>query len=112
MHHLYTGDTNYRATSDNSESFIKVGGDDTSGGLGNQAGEGCSFVLWLTTPSDATKKHNLTGASSTINGSGDGITSFLWGGRKSVMAVTDIEIHLQAGNISTGRLTLWGLKHS
>jgi len=112
MHTLYSGDTSYRAKSSASSSYIQVGGDDNIGGMGNQAGEGGSFVLWIATPSDATTRQIISGSSTYTNGAGGSVASFVWGARKVVMAVTSVEIHFASGNVSTGRLSLWGLKNS
>jgi hypothetical protein len=112
MHILYTDGTTFRALNGADDSHILICGDNAIGGLGNAAGEGGGFALWLTTPSNATKRPTIIGTSSFNNGTGHAGGALVFGGRQAVVAVTQVEIHMESGNISTGRLTVWGLKHS
>jgi hypothetical protein len=109
---FHTGGTTFAAKSATSSTYIQIAGNDTIGGVGNQAGEGVGFVIWLPMPSDATMKPGITGSSTYVNGSGTGGGSIFYGQRDAVITTTQAEIHFASGNVSTGRLTLWGIKHS
>jgi len=112
MQRFYTGGTTFAAKSSTSSAYIQIAGNDTIGGVGNASGEGAGFVIWLPMPSDATMKPGITGSSTYVNGSGTGGGSTFYGQRDAVITTTQAEIHFASGNVSTGRLTLWGLKHS
>jgi len=78
---------------------------------GNAAGEGCSATIWLGRPGDGTMVPTFHGTWSSVTHSGVLYGGTLAGRRKAVITLDRILIKLNAGNIATGRLTVYGVKH-
>lgn len=81
-------------------------------GLGNQAGEGAGAIIWLTRPADGTVKPTFFGQTSVI-----GAAARLTGGafiaeRTAVITLDRVLVKMDAGNIASGRFTIWGLAHA
>jgi len=79
---------------------------------GNATGEGAGFSGWLTRPGDGTAAPGLVGLATDIDMNGVWST-VNWGGyRNAVIELTRIQILMSSGNITSGRLTVWGAKHA
>jgi len=79
---------------------------------GNATGEGVGFVGWLTQPGDATVQPMVHGSLTAINNTGILEYSTWAGFRQAVITVDRVMIKFQSGNITSGRFTVWGLKHA
>ena len=79
---------------------------------GNATGEGVGFVAWLTQPGDATVQPMVHGSLTAINNAGILEYSTWAGFRQAVITVDRVMIKFQSGNITSGRFTVWGLKHT
>jgi len=79
---------------------------------GNATGEGVGFVAWLTQPGDATVQPMVHGSLTAINNTGILEYSTWAGFRQAVITVDRVMIKFQSGNITSGRFTVWGLKHA
>ena len=99
----------------NSESKIIVSG---AGGffVGSGSGEGISGGWWLHMPSVSNTYHSIygqcvhsTGPTSTIV---DWSTSFGAGHRKADITLDRIQLLVGSGNITSGRMTIWGVAHA
>jgi hypothetical protein len=80
--------------------------------IGNQAGEGFGFTLYLHAPSDGTSFAQCTWHSVMTN-SGSNTGYWVGGGaRQAVLTVTQCQFLFESGNISTGRVSMWGISHA
>ena len=99
--------TSYNAEVDASAAQIQL-----SAGVGNATGEGSGFALWLHCPGDSLTRPIISGTHTFYNSS-----TAIKGGvtiaeRTAVIAVDRVQFFFSSGNISTGRLTVWGLAHA
>jgi len=106
------GNSNYDAENSGGDSKIEILGDATNGGVGSAAGKGCGAVLWLHRPGDGTMEPMITGTYMQKTAGGGHVGGAIFGVRTSVIAVDRLQIFFDAGNINTGRLTVWGVAHS
>jgi len=105
--HEHRSDAAHTAVASAGASHIKV-----SPYTGNVAGEGIGFFAVLTRPGDGTTKPSISGFSSDYD-QNSVFTSAQWGGvRDSVIALTQVQIYPETGDFDSGRLTVWGMKHS
>ncbi len=81
--------------------------------VGNGAAESCSFVLWLHGLADSTFETVVHGQGvSRRSGTGGGGTiSQVFLGTTTAVAEDSIRVLFSSGNIDTGRVTLYGVKH-
>jgi len=81
-------------------------------GVGNASGEGFGAVLFLSCPSDGTNQavvHGTYGVVSFGNVFGGGEMN---GNRRAVITLDRVQFLFHAGNVATGRMTVWGLAHA
>lgn len=82
-------------------------------GVGNQAGEGVGAILYLTRPGDGTMWPVITGTYTMLDGTSATLSGgFVHGARNAVITLDRIQILFSSGNLSTGRLTVWGISHA
>ena len=85
---------------------------DTAFGIGNSAGEGFDAFLTFRGPSDQTTWSAIQGDWTMRNDTGNrfyhGSTT---GFRKAVISVDRIQLAMSSGNITSGRMTIWGISH-
>jgi hypothetical protein len=81
-------------------------------GIGNQAGEGFEAMFFLNRPGDGFSEPRLTGNWSQCRTANSGLSGFINARRKSVIAVDRIQFLVSSGNITSGRLTVWGIAHA
>jgi hypothetical protein len=81
-------------------------------GIGNAAGEGFGGIFYLHRPGDGTMQP-------TISGHGTGLQTttvmnygFGGGGRKAVIVLDRIQFLFSTGNVTTGRMTVYGVAHA
>ena len=81
-------------------------------GVGNAAGEGFGAMLFLHRPSDGSTNPNITGTIWFM--AADAIRrSVLFGAsRLSAITLDRIQIIFSSGNVSSGRMTVWGISHT
>jgi hypothetical protein len=82
------------------------------GGTGNDTGEGVGAMLYLHSPSDATMRPQISGTGGKVEGDGIAVGFFCYGARNSVIALTQIQILATSGNLTSGRLSVWGISHA
>ena len=83
-----------------------------SGGWGNATGEGGGAVVWLTRPGNGTTKPQISGTSAGWSPTVENMGSTINGGRDAVITLDRISVHMSSGNITSGRMTVWGLAHA
>jgi hypothetical protein len=110
MYHLQevgSASTGYAARVDASAVFIEVGNK-----VGNTAGEGLGFTLWINRPGNGTMYPTIHGTHIEWDKDGVLIGGVLVGARVAVITMTQIQIKLNAGNIGSGELSLYGVKNA
>ena len=80
--------------------------------LGNAAGEGFGGVVYLNRPGDGSTFPNISGMSTTIDGSAVSSTILISGHRKSVITLTQLQFLFSSGNLVSGRFSVWGVSHA
>ena len=94
---------------DNSDSKIELGHED---GVDSTAGS-LQAMLFLNTPGDGVGYHMISGTGVTGAGSGTNRYSHVFGGGYRIDATLDrVQIYFSSGNITSGRMTVWGIAHS
>jgi len=95
------------ASSSAAYSANELGTDD-----GNAAGEGHGFVLFLHRPGDGASRPAVSGTHTRIDSGGSLLGGPVIGSRTAVITLTQIQLLYDSGNITSGRLTVWGLGHA
>ena len=94
---------------DNSDSKIELGHED---GVDSTA-VSLQAMLFLNTPGDGVGYHMISGTGVTGAGSGTNRYSHVFGGGYRIDATLDrVQIYFSSGNITSGRMTVWGIAHS
>ena len=94
---------------DNSDSKIELGHED---GVDSTAGS-LQAMLFLNTPGDGVGYHMISGTGVTGAGSGTNRYSHVFGGGYRIDATLDrVQIYFSSGNITSGRMTIWGIAHT
>ena len=94
---------------DNSDSKIELGHED---GVDSTAGS-LQAMLFLNTPGDGVGYHMISGTGVTGAGSGTNRYSHVFGGGYRIDATLDrVQIYFSSGNITSGRMTVWGIAHA
>jgi hypothetical protein len=96
-----SGDTKIKCTGD-------MGG--AINGIGNAATEGVSGVFFLGEPSDAGMYSTVYGNPSVARTTTPSVGIFM-GQRQANIAHDRVQVLFQSGNITSGRLTVWGISH-
>lgn len=99
--------TGVLATSDNSDSKIQL-----ASNVGNAAGEGAGFTLFLSRHSADTSFPMFSGSISVVNSIAELTVSTLGGARLSGITLDRIQILQSTSNITSGRLTVYGIAHA
>ena len=80
-------------------------------GIGNAAGEGIGFALWLHRPGDGSTQPMISGTHTFLTN----LTAFQGGPiiarRNAVITLDRVEVRFQTGSIVSGRFTVFGAKH-
>ena len=81
--------------------------------VGNATGEGFGGNFWLTRPGDGTTYPSLHGTG-VYRTAAATVTKSTWnaGQRLSVISLDRIQVLFNAGNITSGRMTIWGIAHA
>jgi hypothetical protein len=103
---------NGSASSSSGDSKIKCTGDmgGAINGIGNAATEGVSGVFFLGEPSDAGMYSTVYGNPSVARTTTPFVGIFM-GQRQANIAHDRVQVLFESGNITSGRLTVWGIAH-
>lgn len=80
--------------------------------VGSTAGEGFGGILYINRPGDGSTKPLFTFNVSSLNSSGVGQTTTGGGTRAAVITLDRVQFLFSAGNIASGRMTVWGISHA
>ena len=83
-----------------------------SNNIGNATGEGFGGLIYLAQPGDATQYPKVGGTTVTNSNSGLPYGGFVMGILAAVTAVDRVLFKCSSGNVSTGRMTVWGISHT
>ena len=91
---------------------VAFSGVDLSRNPGNVTDEGMGGLIYLVQPGDATSKPKITG--NMVYQFTDGVVKGmgLIGMRNAVITVDRVHIIFNSGNITSGRMTVWGVSHA
>ena len=111
LSNLAGGGATWQGFNGNGTAYLKIGH-----AHGNAAGEGTSFVFYLhgkTSGGGGTMKNIITGFWGGM-GTGSGMNAgYLVGARDSAVITLDrIQFYFASGDIATGRLSVFGIKHT
>jgi hypothetical protein len=116
-----SGASDYSYLTDNASSAVPDGGMSVSTGAsyiamdvraaGNATGEGTGFALWLVQPGDSGQFNKVTGTYVYDTHDGAVAGGSIVGRRNSAITLTQVQLLGRTGNITSGRLTVWGYKH-
>ena len=84
----------------------------SGGSVGNDTDESGSFILWLPLPGDTASKHFIYGNSVTLTSATVLQSTEFLGSRKTAIACDRIQFLFSSGNVTSGRMTVWGLAHA
>ncbi len=79
--------------------------------VGNATGEGFGALLTINRPSNGTMRTTVVGHWVFINTIGDVQGGSIFAKRDFSVAFDSLQFLFSSGNISSGRMTAWGLKH-
>jgi hypothetical protein len=99
--------TSYSSIANTSIGFIPLSSD-----VGNDAGDGLSALLVLNNADSSTMRPTISGTVAYLTDSENVVGGSVVGQRKAVITVTQVQVKFSTGNITTGRMTVWGLAHA
>ena len=80
--------------------------------VGNDTGEGLGAMLFLVRPGDGTAVPMITGTIMIVDYTGMNRGGTLCATRTAVITLDRIQIKFGSGNITSGRMTVWGISHA
>jgi len=80
--------------------------------LGNATGEGINFRIDLKQPGDATKEPSLYGHYDAIDQETVLHGGWFFARREAVISTTQVQFSFNTGNVTSGRMTVWGVAHA
>ena len=82
--------------------------------VGSAVGEGVNFIIhvFANETSGGTMNTTYNGMGTWFNGSGELYTAHVGGCRHTPLVLTTVQFLFSSGNLSTGRITCFGLKHA
>jgi hypothetical protein len=107
---LVYSSNSYAAAVDSADSEIQM--PNVGNGVGGAAGEGIGAALWLTRPGDGTTRPHFHGTYWCRRDDGNANGGVVIAERLAVITLDRIQISFSSGNVSTGRMSVFGLKHS
>jgi len=106
--HLNSGNTVWTHFTDDSDSLIRVAQD-----IGNQSSvNGVGGVLFLHRPGDGTLEPFFSGQTANHSSGLRIITTLFAGNRSAVITLDRVQIFMSSGNITSGRMTVFGIAHA
>jgi hypothetical protein len=94
---------------DQADSEIEIAGTET---IGNAGGEGLGGMWFMNRPGDGTIRPAIHGMTHGINATTQHVPFQGGGGRLAVIVTDRIQFLFSAGNVATGRMTVWGVAHA
>jgi hypothetical protein len=88
-------------------SYIRLGAQ-----IGSAAGEGFGAVLYLTRPGDGSMVPMITGTTTSHNQNGNYFGGAGFGSRDAVITLDRIQFLFSSGNITSGRMSVYGISHT
>ena len=80
--------------------------------VGNDTGEGFGAMLFLVRPGDGTAHPMITGTAMMVDYAGMNRGGAINATRKAVIALDRIQFKFASGNVTSGRMTVWGISHA
>lgn len=99
--------SSYAAEASDGAAGIRLG----AAGIGNAAGEGLDAVLWVYRPTDTSTYPTVSGTHSYKTSAGVLRGGTVVGGRLAAITMTQVQYRNLGGNVTSGRMTLWGVVH-
>ena len=99
----------YSAAVSTGTSYIVIGGNEA---VGNSGGRGYGGLFYLHQPSDGTVFPHISGHYSFTDHSGNLYGGMVIGNRLAVIAVDRVFFSFNGTNTGSGRMTVWGIKHT
>ena len=100
--------TSTNVANDASHSSIQL-----ANSVGNGTGKAFGAMLYLLTPADATGRPTVSGTTLCSGGAADDQRGGLViGQRTAVITTSQIQFLFGSGNVTSGRMTLWGISHA
>ena len=99
--------TSYGAQSDASDSEMSL-----TATIGNATGEGGSGLVFIGTPGDATGYPKVFGNGCYLANNAVGCGILFSGFRIGVITVDRVQLIMSSDNITSGRMTVWGVSHA
>ena len=103
----------WQAGSDQSNSHIKLNNDISGRKAGNSTGEGFAAVIYLDMPGESTKQPTVHGTYAFSDQEG-GLNGGAVSGHldKDSYTLTQVQFLFSSGNVTSGRMTTFGIKHT
>ncbi len=80
--------------------------------VGSAAGEGFGGSFKLHRPGDGSVRPIISGTMAATSITGNHFGGWITGSRLSVITLDRVQFRFSTGNITSGRMTVWGLKHA
>lgn len=103
-----SGNSSYGGANDIADSQIDL----TRSAVGNATGEGLSGMLYLNRPADGTMYPTFTGTVTCIDSDGMPFGGAIIASRLAVITLDRINFQFASGNVTSGRMTVWGIAHA
>jgi len=100
----------YASEEDNADAQIQLSHHDDD--VGTATGEGYGGIFYLHRPGDGTMYPTISGHAGIISLATQLIHQKIVGARMAVITLDRVNVLFSSGNITTGRLTVWGLAHA
>jgi len=107
-----TDKTTFNSVFDVADGQIDILGDGVAWNMGNAAGEGSGGLWFLHNPGDGVVNPMLTGHGMGFDQSDVASGVITWGSRVAVITLDRVQFLFSAGNVETGRMTVWGIAHA
>ena len=82
------------------------------GGGGNATGEAGGAMLYLTRPGDGTGYPMITGTVTAVSDDARTVGGHVSWHRTAVITLDRVQMLMHTGNVSAGRMTVWGIAHA
>ena len=104
---LFDSSTSYGAQASSAASYIKL-----NPNIGNAAGEGFSGMLYLSSPATSTVPPMVYGTHFGIINSGVSQGGPIFGRRVAAIDLDRIQVYFGSGNVTSGRMSVYGISHA
>ena len=108
---LLDSSTSYASEVSSSATSIVIS-DTGQGGPGTATGEGYGAALWLHRPGDGVVNPLITGHYAYLDGGDNLVAGSIFGERTAVITLDRVEIYLTANAFASGRMSVFGYKHT